>query len=139
MAFNEQNTVEHFIIHQLTGVNLNAVQGNVVKEDAVDYDTVKWKYIQADLLQRDITEVFVEKELKEDAPMLIHQGGIIKEGVDAELDELRRIAFSGKDYLMQMQQRESVASARDCQYRPNCYWLLRARSENSFLLFPDRY
>jgi hypothetical protein len=44
MAFNEQNTVEHFIIHQLTGVNLNAVQGNVVKENAVEYDTVKWKY-----------------------------------------------------------------------------------------------
>ena len=65
MAFNEQNTVEHFIIHQLTGVNLNAVQSNVVKEDAVEYDSVKWKYIQADLLQRDITEVFVEKELKE--------------------------------------------------------------------------
>jgi type I restriction enzyme R subunit len=64
MAFNEQNTVEHFIIHQLTGVNLNAVRGNMVKEDAVEYDTVKWKYTQADLLQRDITEVFVEKELK---------------------------------------------------------------------------
>lgn len=65
MPFNEQNTVEHFIIHQLSGVNLNAVQGNVVKEDAVEYDSVKWKYVQADLLKRDITEVFVEKELKE--------------------------------------------------------------------------
>ncbi len=49
----------------------------------------------------------VEKELSEDAPMLVHQGGIIKEGVDAELDELRSIAFSGKDYLVQIQQRES--------------------------------
>src|SRR6478609_5439760 len=48
----------------------------------------------------------IEKELKEDAPMLIHQGGIIKEGVDAELDELRKIAFSGKDYLLQAQKRE---------------------------------
>ncbi|HMR58063.1 MAG TPA: DNA mismatch repair protein MutS, partial [Cyclobacteriaceae bacterium] len=38
--------------------------------------------------------------------MLIHQGGIIKEGVDAELDELRAIAFSGKDYLLQIQKRE---------------------------------
>jgi len=66
MAFIEQNTVEHFIIHQLRGVNLNALQGNVVKEDAVEYgDDVKWKYIQADLLSRDITEVFVERELKE--------------------------------------------------------------------------
>jgi DNA mismatch repair protein MutS len=38
--------------------------------------------------------------------MLIHQGGIIKDGVDAELDELRAIAFSGKDYLLQIQKRE---------------------------------
>src|ERR1039458_89762 len=64
MAFNEQNTVEHFIIHQLSGINLNAVQGHIVKEDEVHYDSVKWKYVQADLLQRDIDEVFIEKELK---------------------------------------------------------------------------
>ena len=38
--------------------------------------------------------------------MLLHQGGIIKEGVNAELDELRAIAFSGKDYLLQIQKRE---------------------------------
>jgi DNA mismatch repair protein MutS len=48
----------------------------------------------------------IEKELREDAPMLAHQGGIIKEGVNAELDELRSIAFSGKDYLLQVQKRE---------------------------------
>lgn len=48
----------------------------------------------------------IESELKEDAPMLLHQGGIIKEGVDAELDELRSIAFSGKDYLLKIQKRE---------------------------------
>jgi len=48
----------------------------------------------------------IDKELKEDAPMLIHQGGIIKEGVNTELDELRAIAFSGKDYLLQIQKRE---------------------------------
>jgi len=48
----------------------------------------------------------IDKELKEDAPMLIHQGGIIKEGVNAELDELRSIAFSGKDYLLLIQKRE---------------------------------
>jgi len=48
----------------------------------------------------------IDKELKDDAPMLIHQGGIIKEGVNAELDELRAIAFSGKDYLLQVQKRE---------------------------------
>lgn len=66
MSFNELNSVEHFIIHQLTGANLNEVHGNIVKEDAVTYgDEVKWKYVQPDLLQRDITEVFIEKDLKE--------------------------------------------------------------------------
>jgi len=48
----------------------------------------------------------IEKELKDDAPMLVHQGGIIKEGVDPELDELRSIAYAGKDYLLQVQRRE---------------------------------
>jgi DNA mismatch repair protein MutS len=48
----------------------------------------------------------IERELQEDAPMLVHQGGIIKTGVSTELDELRDIAFSGKDYLLQVQKRE---------------------------------
>jgi DNA mismatch repair protein MutS len=48
----------------------------------------------------------IERELREDAPLLTHQGGIIKEGVHPELDELRSIAFSGKDYLLQIQKRE---------------------------------
>ncbi|MTI29888.1 DNA mismatch repair protein MutS [Xanthovirga aplysinae] len=48
----------------------------------------------------------IEKELKEDAPMLVHQGSIIQDGVNEELDEWRKIAFSGKDYLTQIQQRE---------------------------------
>ncbi|MFN0159076.1 MAG: DNA mismatch repair protein MutS, partial [Bacteroidota bacterium] len=48
----------------------------------------------------------IDNELKDDAPMLIHQGGIIKEGIHAELDELRNIAFAGKDYLLQVQRRE---------------------------------
>lgn len=48
----------------------------------------------------------IEKELREDAPLLTHQGGIIKEGIDSELDELQKIAFSGKDYLVQVQKRE---------------------------------
>lgn len=48
----------------------------------------------------------IEKELKNDAPMLLHQGGVIKDGVNAELDELRQLAFSGKDYLLQVQKRE---------------------------------
>jgi DNA mismatch repair protein MutS len=48
----------------------------------------------------------IEKELKEDPPIHSNQGNIIKDGIDTELDELRKIAFSGKDYLLQIQQRE---------------------------------
>lgn len=48
----------------------------------------------------------IEKELREDVSILSNQGGLIKEGVDAELDELQKIAFSGKDYLLQIQKRE---------------------------------
>lgn len=48
----------------------------------------------------------IEKELKEDAPLLLHLGGVIKEGVDQELDEYRGLANKGKDYLIQIQQRE---------------------------------
>ncbi|WP_162418374.1 DNA mismatch repair protein MutS [Cyclobacterium roseum] len=48
----------------------------------------------------------IERELLEDAPMLTHQGGIIKNGVDPDLDEYRKLATSGKDYLVQIQQRE---------------------------------
>ncbi len=66
MSFNELNSVEHFIIHQLTGVNLNAVHGNIVKEEEIPYGgESKWRYVQSELLQRDITDVFLEKELKE--------------------------------------------------------------------------
>lgn len=48
----------------------------------------------------------IDRELMEDAPMLTHQGGIIKNGVDTDLDEYRNLANSGKDYLVQLQQRE---------------------------------
>jgi DNA mismatch repair protein MutS len=48
----------------------------------------------------------IEKELREDVSINSNQGGLIKEGVDAELDELQKIAFSGKDYLLQIQKRE---------------------------------
>ena len=65
MSFNELNSVEHFIIHKLTGVNLNNVQSGIVAENAVEYDSVKWKYVQSELLQRNIDDVLLEKEMTE--------------------------------------------------------------------------
>ena len=48
----------------------------------------------------------IEREVESDAPQLLNKGGVIRYGVNAELDELRQIAFSGKDYLLKIQQRE---------------------------------
>ena len=49
----------------------------------------------------------IVREIKNDPPLLVNKGGVIADGINAELDELRQIAYSGKDYLLQMQQRES--------------------------------
>ncbi|MGV8091601.1 MAG: DNA mismatch repair protein MutS [Mangrovibacterium sp.] len=50
----------------------------------------------------------IERELSNDPPMLVNRGNVIRSGVSEELDELRNLAYSGKDYLVQMQERESA-------------------------------
>ena len=49
----------------------------------------------------------IEREIQNDPPQLVAKGGVIRDGVNADLDELRRIAYSGKDYLLQIQEREA--------------------------------
>ncbi|WP_118974642.1 DNA mismatch repair protein MutS [Taibaiella koreensis] len=49
----------------------------------------------------------ITSQLNEEAPVAINKGGAIKEGVHEELDQLRKIAYSGKEYLLQIQQAES--------------------------------
>jgi len=48
----------------------------------------------------------IQNEIQEDPPALLHKGNVIAEGVSKELDDLRKIAFSGKDYLVKIQERE---------------------------------
>ncbi|MCQ2113283.1 MAG: DNA mismatch repair protein MutS [Bacteroidaceae bacterium] len=48
----------------------------------------------------------IASEIMPDPPLLVAKGGVIANGVDAELDNLRQLAYSGKDYLLKMQQRE---------------------------------
>lgn len=52
----------------------------------------------------------IAREVMNDPPQLVQKGGVIADGVNAELDELRRIAYSGKDYLLQIQEREAAAT-----------------------------
>ena len=49
----------------------------------------------------------IEREIQNDPPQLVAKGGVIRDGVNSELDELRHIAYSGKDYLLQIQEREA--------------------------------
>lgn len=49
----------------------------------------------------------IDREIQPDPPSLVNKGSVIAKGVNEELDELRSIAYSGKDYLLQVQQRES--------------------------------
>ena len=60
MGFNELNSVEHYIIHQLSGLNLNTE----VQEPALSYG-VQWVFKSSEELQRSVNEVLVESELKE--------------------------------------------------------------------------
>ena len=48
----------------------------------------------------------IAREIQDDPPLAVNKGGVIAEGVDPELDELRHIAYEGKDYLLKIQQRE---------------------------------
>ena len=52
----------------------------------------------------------IAREVADDAPAALGRGPVIRQGVDKELDELREIAFSGKDYLLRIQQREIAAT-----------------------------
>lgn len=52
----------------------------------------------------------IEREVEPSPPLLLNKGGVIRSGVNAELDELRNIAFHGKEYLLQIQQREIEAT-----------------------------
>lgn len=52
----------------------------------------------------------IENELREDAPVVSNQGGMIKSGVNPELDELHSLAYEGKEYLLKLQAREMERS-----------------------------
>ena len=48
----------------------------------------------------------IGREIEPDSPQLINKGGVIRDGVDEELDRLRQVAYHGKDYLLKIQERE---------------------------------
>jgi type I restriction enzyme R subunit len=109
MSFNELNAVENFVIHKLTGVNLNNVQeGNVVQEPVAEYENsksevgslkseinnIRWRYVQSELLQRDVTDVLVEKEVKAALCRLNPDIALQPERADEVIHKLRAILIA---------------------------------------------
>ena len=78
-----------------------------IKAACMDADNASLNHIGEQLNICQSIRDRIDREIDNDPPLLINKGGVIKSGVSAELDELRQIAYSGKDYLLQIQQRES--------------------------------
>ena len=78
-----------------------------IKAACMDADNASLNHIGEQLNICQSIRDRIDREIDNDPPLLINKGGVIKSGVSAELDELRQIAYSGKHYLLQIQQRES--------------------------------
>jgi len=73
-------------------------------------DNVTLKTIGDQLNPCSIISERIEKEILNNPPILLNRGNIIQKGIDEELDELRELAYSGKDFLQKIQERESKAT-----------------------------
>ena len=78
-----------------------------IKEACLQADNASLNHIGEQLNLCLSIRTQIDREVNNDPPLLINKGGVIKSGINEELDELRQIAYSGKDYLLKIQQRES--------------------------------
>ena len=79
----------------------------LIKEACSNADNQAIKVIGDQLNACVVIKNKIGKELFHDAPAILNKGKVINEGVSKELDDLREIAYHGKDYLLKIQQRES--------------------------------
>lgn len=87
-------------------VALKAIE--LVKEACANADNQALNKIADQLNACQVISDKIEKEVQPDPPTLINRGNVIRYGIDADLDELRDLAFSGKEYLQKIQERESA-------------------------------
>ena len=79
-----------------------------IKQACGETDNVTLQKIADQLNACAVISEKIEKEISNDPPTLVNRGEIINSGIDADLDELRRLAYSGKDFLQKIQERESA-------------------------------
>src|SRR4051812_48325796 len=93
MSFTEANTIEFYLIEQLTGVNLNT-PSFPLGESETPYGQLKWSYIPSDKLQREITEVLIEEELKQALIRINPEITVQSTRADEVIHRLRAIIIS---------------------------------------------
>jgi len=91
-----------------TGALLAALEAlQPIKQACTEADNKALKRVGKAIEPCDPLRERIARTLTEEPPQLVNKGNIIRPGVSAELDELREIAYSGKDYLVRIQQRET--------------------------------
>ena len=81
-----------------------------IKSACAEVENVTLKKIADQLNPCKVISEKIEAEIQNNPPVLVNKGEIIRSGVNADLDELRRLAHSGKSYLLEIQQRESATT-----------------------------
>ena len=86
-------------------LSLNCIKP--IKENCTDSDNKQLKVIGEQLnICKNIADK-IEYTITENPPIAVNKGGVIKEGVNSELDELRNLSKSGKDFLQKILERET--------------------------------
>ncbi|MBC8054662.1 MAG: DNA mismatch repair protein MutS [Sphingobacteriaceae bacterium] len=81
-----------------------------IKKSCGDTDNLALRTIAEQLNPCALIREKIERELNPEPPVLLIKGGVIADGVDEDLDRLRKIAFGGKGYLVEIQKREAEAT-----------------------------
>ncbi|HPS11248.1 MAG TPA: DNA mismatch repair protein MutS, partial [Paludibacteraceae bacterium] len=81
-----------------------------IKNACTEVENVTLRKIADQLNPCKVISEKIEAELQNNPPVLVNKGDIIRSGVNTDLDELRRLAHSGKSYLLEIQQRESATT-----------------------------
>ena len=81
-----------------------------IKSACAEVENVTLKKIADQLNPCKVISEKIDREIQNNPPVLVNKGEIIRSGVNTDLDELRRLAHSGKSYLLEIQQRESATT-----------------------------
>ena len=81
-----------------------------VKSACMDADNAVLKRIGEQLNLCHTIRERIAREIQADAPLQVNKGNVISNGVNEQLDELRNIAYHGKEYLLKIQEREAAAT-----------------------------